>query len=40
MQITDKKVKNSFVIRAVKQIGTFFIFTMVFAIVFSCLIVK
>lgn len=35
MQITDEKVKKNFVIRALKQIGTFFIFTMVFAIVFS-----
>ena len=37
MQITDEKVKKNFVIRALKQIGTFFIFTMVFAIVFSFL---
>uniref|UniRef100_UPI0039E86706 coiled-coil domain-containing protein n=1 Tax=Clostridium perfringens TaxID=1502 RepID=UPI0039E86706 len=37
MQITDEKVKKSFVIRALKQIGTFFIFTMIFAIVFSFL---
>ncbi len=29
MQITDEKVKKNFVIRALKQIGTFFIFTMV-----------
>ncbi len=35
MQITDEKVKKNFVIRALKQIGTFFIFTMVFAIGFS-----
>lgn len=37
MQITDKKIKKNFVIRALKQIGTFFIFTMVFAIGFSFL---
>ena len=37
MQITDEKVKKNFVIRALKQIGTFFIFTMVFAIKFKFL---
>ncbi|HHD2778417.1 TPA: hypothetical protein ACOTG3_002042, partial [Clostridium perfringens] len=37
MQFSNEKVKKNFVIRALKQIGTFFIFTMVFAIVFSFL---
>ncbi|WP_300258104.1 hypothetical protein [Clostridium sp.] len=37
MQFSDEKVKKNFVIRALKQIGTLLVFTMVFDVVFSFL---
>ncbi|EGT3615963.1 hypothetical protein FHH43_06875 [Clostridium perfringens] len=37
MQFSEEKGKQNFIIRALKQIGTFLVFTMIFAIVFSFL---
>lgn len=37
MEFSDKKSKQNFIIRALKQIGTFFILTIIFAVGFSFL---